>query len=144
MQTPPYRKDRRTFEKYTENTDAAAEILKTTTKTIKDLLEWLEAHLGQYELINIHHWTNTYYYIVVVDQREGWSYPANSRLGFTVDMSKDEIFWKGYDESRPAFGRGGNCFVRTSYWKTQFKRKFGEAHVRTGKIHWYSNAYLKD
>ena len=117
----------------------SSEILKLSTTTIADLLKWLEDNLGATEKLDIHQWCNEWFYIVVVDTREGWSHPEETRAGFTVDIKADKIMWS--NEPYPTNTHGGNCFVRTSKWKGLLRQKFGP-DIST-KFRWYKNFYLK-
>jgi hypothetical protein len=71
------------------------------------LLCWLERKLGPTETILIEHWTDSLFYVSVMDSRIQRS-PDNLGIGFTVDLANDRIFWNA---------SGGNCWVRSAKWK---------------------------
>jgi hypothetical protein len=129
------------YDKYTKGSYNTAEVLKIQTPNqIGDLIKWLESKLSPTEKINIETWINELFYVVVEDQRKFLEYPAKMRIGFTVDVKRDIIFWSGYNEEYPSYPRGGNCFVRTAKWKKELKNKFGNNVVEDG-IYQYRNVY---
>jgi hypothetical protein len=132
----------RQYDKYTEKSYYVADMIKRhCPNTLLHLFSWIEENLAEYEKIDVRSWFGEMYYIVVEDTRKGYWAIENYRMGFTVDVDKDEIFWTGFDETRPGFGNGGNCFVRSAKWKSLLSKMF--TNEVKNKIHWYKNCYPK-
>lgn len=129
------KKFRHIYDKYVHGSAAAAAVLHQKTGLIHALLTLLEREIAEFEKIDVHEWFAERFYIVIEDQRPGWPDPVEaSRMGFTVDIVADKILWCN-DPLKP-----GNCFVRTSRWKSWLMKSFDGVLIE--KIHWYKNCYL--
>ena len=128
---------RRTIDKY--QLDYAGDILKKSCPDLCELLEWLESNLSQHETINVHCWYGRLYYIVVEDIRptDENAYPSQMRIGFTVDVTEDIIYWNNNKSFNPS---GGDCFVRSSKWKSLVKARIG---MHPNAIHFYKDSFHK-
>ena len=132
----------RQYDKYTNKSYYVADMMKRHCKgNISDLLNWLEEKVAPYEKIDIHSWADSMYYIVIEDTRDGFEMIEDARLGFTVNVEDDEIFWSVFNEKYPHLSRGGNCFVRSGKWKDALSKKFGKTVKEN--VHWYENCYPK-
>jgi hypothetical protein len=92
------------------------------------LVAWLNLVRNQYEQIDVHPWIGNFWYIVVLDTRICAKYPANSLIGFTVDVEEDRIFWANEQTyAGIGFTNGGNVFCRSVRWWRELKVKYPEA-----------------
>ena len=115
-------------------------------KVIGPLLRMIEENLGKDEILEAYEWLGNAWYLVVKNTAlkpkagEVSAYPHNSMIGWTVDISKDKIFWSNATKplaTDAAFPltNGGNCFVRSNKWKHLLKNA-GVSDLK-GKFHWY-------
>jgi hypothetical protein len=120
---------------------AARLLIRLAGPTVSGLTSWLNEKRNEHEQLDVHEWSNEFWYIVLEDKNIKDN-PENALIGFTVNLETDTIFWSNSKE-KPDFSNGGNCFCRSERWwrlaskffGDQFKsdRKFG----REGTVHDY-------
>lgn len=116
--------NRRCYEKYAKTPDSGCAI-KILCPTIGELLNSLESALSETEIINVHHWTNDWFYIIVEDtkDKENATSCSCSKCGFTVNIKSDSIMWN--DSTEDNFS-GGNCFLRSVKWKRWINKRWNK------------------
>ena len=107
----------------------AIELLRHSSKAMAELLEWMIANLGEYEVLDITHWMDSKFYVEAVDTRIS-HFISKARFGLTVDVAKGKILWND---------QGGNCFVRAARWKRRERVK----NIPVGHIHIYKDWAVK-
>lgn len=131
----------------------AANLLTRLGKPVcADLVRWLDEYRNAHEEIDVHEWIGDLWYVVIMDTRIKDSYPAESLIGFTVDIKKDIIFWSNDRSYSPQFANGGNCFCRATRWWSRLREKFPNAKgdrrrngIRdsVGSVHDYRSSEVK-
>jgi hypothetical protein len=51
-------------------TNTEIELLKCSAHALREMTDWMLAHLGKHEHLSIGHWTNSLFYIEVIDERK--------------------------------------------------------------------------
>lgn len=115
------------------------ELLRHSSKAMGELVEWMIAHLGKYEVLDITHWTGPLFYVEAVDTRKG-KFCCDQRFGLTVDVSKGAIRWNAIPaDSLNTDLPYGNCYVRAQRWKKLDRVK----NIPSGRIHIYKDWPVK-
>ena len=112
----------------------AAAVIRALCPELTKLLDWLEAHIGENEHIDVHHWQKQLFYIAIEDCRfvQDTHYSTGARLFFTVDVKRDVINW---NTDCTVNMHGGNCGLRSAKWNILARSRFIE-NFETGFHHY--------
>jgi len=131
---------RRDYEKYYPGVHTTSKVLFWRCPHISGLVEKLKENLSIHERISIEHWNDEHFHVIVCDCRFLMD-ASCMRIGFTVNVYKDQIQWRNpyisADDSKANL-----TFVRDNRWKRFLRENFPSNSVKL--VNWYKTVNITD